>query len=128
VIKVLVCLHDKVLTDVVRTAFKQFPSMNAFPVPRSDVLELVREGGYDTLVLDIEERNANDLELLTRIREIDTTMPIMGLVDEGQKERLNKLKVEQNIFTLIALPLDPFELARRIHRLRETLVDTGSIG
>ena len=126
-IKILISLEDKVMTDVVKTAFKQFPNITAYPVPPHKLLELVQEGPYHAVVVDMDNRREQTGGTVSAIRETNTSIEILTLIEEGQKDRFNRLKVDLDIFSCISLPLDPFELARRIVRLEKHLVETNPL-
>ena len=119
--KVLISLEDRRLADVVKTAFKQFPGLAAFPVPPESLVDVLREGGYQAVVCDLHAGGAPANEFLAEIRETAPDVAILALVDQRQRERFNKVKMDFDIFSCLSLPLDPFELGRRILRLESHL-------
>lgn len=125
-IKVLICLDDKRTTDVVKTAFKQFPSMTAYPVPQHKLMDLLAEPNYHAVVVDLA-RNGGE-KLLGSMRAANAGIEVMTLIDRNHKERFNRLKVDLGIFSYIATPIDAFELARRIVRLEKHLIEKHPLG
>ena len=122
-INVMICLKDKTLADVVKTGFQQFPAFKVFPVPEHNLADVIEQGNHHAVVLDLEEAQKQSGGLIGRVRSLSTDIEIMAIGDRAQKEKINRLKVDLNIFTCIGLPLDPFELARRVVRLEKHLVE-----
>ncbi len=122
-INVLICLKDKTLADVVKTGFKQFPEFTAHPVPAHNLVDLVSDGGYHAVMVDLDEAQKPDGGLIGHVRDTNTNIEIMAIGDRALKEKFNRVKVDHNIFSCIGLPLDPFELARRIVRLGKHLTE-----
>lgn len=122
-INVLICLKDKTLADIVKTGFQQFPAFKVYPVPEHKLVDVIEQGNHHAVVLDLAEASKDSGGSIGRVRETSSDIEIMAIGDRAQKERFNRLKVDLNIFTAIGLPLDPFELARRIVRLEKHLVE-----
>ena len=122
-INVLICLNDKTLADVIKTGFQQFPTFKIYTVPPTRLVEVVQRRNHGAVVLDLGEAQKEGGGLVGAVRDANPEIEIMALGERQQKEKFNRLKVDLNIFTCIGLPLDPFELARRIIRLEKHLVE-----
>ncbi len=120
-IRVLISLHDPILSDIVATAFKQFPEMTSYRIPPHRACEMVATGDYDALVLELNKGDDTGGGLVDKIRNIDKKIEILGLVDRSLKDRFNRFKLEHSIFSVFAMPIDPFALAKNISRLESAL-------
>jgi CheY-like chemotaxis protein len=125
--RALICLEDKLTADVVKTAFKQFPSMTAYPIPRENALEHVGDGQYQVVVVDLDNDGICDPDFVAELRAANPQIEILALIDRDHKERFNRLKVELGLFSCVPMPLDPFELARRLMRLEKHLSEKGPL-
>ncbi|MCB9832286.1 MAG: hypothetical protein H6807_07400 [Planctomycetes bacterium] len=123
--KVLISLRDAILSDVVKTAFKNFPTMATYPVPRSRVVGLAAEDDVDAVVIDIEKGEEHEGGLIDRLRDKAPDVELVVLAEPSLRERMNRLKLSHGIFTVVPLPLDAFDIAKRIVRLEALLADRG---
>ena len=123
--KVLISLRDSILSDVVKTAFKQFPSLSPHPVPRRELIGLAAEDDVDAVVVDVEKGEDMGDGIIRRLRDHCPGTEIFVLAESGLRDRMNKLKVSHSIFTVAPMPIDPFDLAKRIARLETLLANRG---
>ena len=119
--RALIAIEDRLLNDVVKTAFKQSSAIMAHPVPRERLVELVQDPDYHAVVLDLDGAKKSEVDLAGAVRATNPEIEILALMDREQKERFNRLKVDLGLFAYVLLPLDPFELARRVLRLEKHL-------
>ncbi len=121
--KVLISLQDDIQCDVVKTAFKQFNSMATYPVPRSHLIGLAADEDVDAVVIDLAKGDEKEGGIVDRLREHAPHVEIILLAEASMRERLNRLKLHHSIFTVVPLPLDAFDLAKRIVRLESMVGD-----
>lgn len=121
-IQVLISLSDPVLSDIVSTAFKQFPTITSYRLPENRVMDTIANDEYDAIVLELEKGDQlrNGL-LIQRIRDAGKKIEIIGLTDRGLKERFNRFKLDYSLFSVFPLPIDAFALAKNISRLEGRL-------
>ena len=124
-IKVLISLRDAIQSDIVKTAFKQFPAMATYPVPRPRLLGLACEDDIDAVVVDIGKGEEKEGGFIDRLRDHCPNTEIFVLAEPAMRERMNRLKLSHGIFTVVPLPIDAFDLAKRIARLEVLLADRG---
>jgi hypothetical protein len=115
---VLIALQDPTLRDQVRAALRLFPSVRAPHVPRNRVREILTEPGVaEALILDHQpDRDGSD-PFIAEIRALDREVAILAVTDQADRHHFNRSKMELDIFSFIPLPLDPFDLLHRLHRL-----------
>ena len=85
--------------------------------------EITAEGDYHAVVVDLENDGDQERTWIAQLRQDCPKVEILALVDQRFKDRLNRLKVELGVFSFVPLPLDPFDLARRIVRLEQHLIE-----
>ncbi|MAG33174.1 MAG: hypothetical protein CL908_20030 [Deltaproteobacteria bacterium] len=119
---ILVALRDPTLTDQIRTAMRMFPGVHAITVERDQIQSLVQEPDVaDALIVDHERGRAGHDPFIAQIRQVNREIKIVAVADRPERNHFNKTKMELDVFSFIALPLDPYDLLRRLHRLMETL-------
>lgn len=111
------------MSDVITTAFRQSSSVTTHTVPVDRLLEVVRDPDYQAVVLEIDGTTKGRVELAEAVRRENPAIEILALMDREQKEKFNRLKVDLGLFGYVLLPLDPFELARRVLRLEQSLAE-----
>ncbi len=120
-LRVLISFRDPILGDIVGTALKQFPALSAYRLPQSRVCEVIASDDYDAIILDLRKGDDGKRGLIHEIREISQDIEIFGLVDRGIKEKFNRFKLEQSLFSIHPLPIEPFSFAKGIARLEVAL-------
>ncbi|MFT7616693.1 MAG: hypothetical protein ACI97A_000321 [Planctomycetota bacterium] len=126
-IQVLISLRDPILSDIVSTAFKQFPSVTSHRLPENRVMDTIANSEYDAIVVDLMKGDEMRQGLLVQeIRESGNKIEIIGLVDRNLKDRFNRYKLDNSLFSVFPLPVDPFALAKNIVRLETRLKKTST--
>ncbi|MEE9394498.1 MAG: hypothetical protein V3W41_18545 [Planctomycetota bacterium] len=115
--KVLIALDDKAMADVIATACRQFETLEPFEVPRNRLFELLDEDKRQATIIHFNYTREGCGEFASNIRKMDAEIHILCLLDKDHRDRHNRLKIELGIFSFIPLPVDPFELAKRLQRL-----------
>ncbi|WP_070000933.1 response regulator transcription factor [Cellulosilyticum sp. I15G10I2] len=110
--QVLIIDDDRAVRKLVKTALK-YDSMSVTEASSdSDALFLIRSNSYDLILLDIMLGDANGLDLLKRIHDINIHIPIILL--SGKKEENDKvLGLELGADDYITKPFSPAELSAR---------------
>lgn len=119
---ILVALEDPALRDQVRTALKVFPGIRGVPVERERLLNLVSGGMVPVAVIVDYQRGKSGADpFIEAIRKINRDIHVLACAERPERNHFNKAKMELDVFSFIPLPLDPFDLLRRLHRLVEAL-------
>lgn len=99
-------------------AVRNFPDLRPVSVPAEHLLEVLAEDhGAAALLLDYQGTGSKPDPVVAQIREMHPELTILVVGKRAQRERSHRARMEQEIFSFIPLPLDPFDLARRLHRL-----------
>ena len=117
--KVLIAVDDKSMSDVIATACRQFESLDPFEIPRNRLFELLGENDDEVLatIVHFNYSRESSGEFARRVREADAEIEILCLLDKDHRDRHNRAKLEIGVFSFIPLPLDAFELMKRLQRL-----------
>ena len=119
---ILVGIEDPALRDQVRTALKVFPSVRGAPIQRGLLLDLLSGGGVPAAVIVDYRRGRSGADpFIEAIRAANRDVHVLACAERPERNHFNKAKVDLDIFSFIPLPLDPFDLLRRLHRLVEAL-------
>ena len=120
---VLVALEDSVLREQVQSALRAFRGIRAVAVPRERLHEVLREkrGAAQALIVDHQPVCDGEDFFLAEIRSLDRDIRILVVAERPDRLNFNKAKVDLDILSFIPLPLDPFDLLRRLHRLVEKI-------
>lgn len=116
-IKVLISINDKSMVDVIATACRQFPELEPHEVPLPRIFELLGQGNCEAIIVDFYYKGQGIGEFVKKIREADSSIDILCLLEKDHRDRHNRLKIDLDIFSFIPVPLDAFELAKRLQRL-----------
>jgi len=119
---ILVAVDDPTLRDQVRTALKIFPGVRGVPVERERLISLVAGGMVPAaVILDYQRGQSVADPYIEAIRRANPEIHVLACAEKPERSNCNKAKVDLDIFSFIPLPLDPFDLLRRLHRLVEAL-------
>lgn len=119
---ILVALDDPALRDQVKTALKVFPGIRGVPVERDRLINLVAGGMVPVaVILDYQRGKSGADPYIEAIRRANRDIQVLACAEKPERNHFNKAKMELDIFSFIPLPLDPFDLLRRLHRLVEAL-------
>lgn len=119
---ILVGIEDPALRDQVRTALKIFPSVRGVSVEPDRLLDLISDGEVPAAVIvDYRRGKSGTDPFIEAIREANRNIHILACAERPDRSHLNKAKMDMGVFSFIPLPLDPFTLLRRLHRLVEAL-------
>ncbi len=110
-----------------KTCIRCFAGLRAVTVPVESLIDLL---GSDTLagavIMDHDGSDPESHERIVQVRRLHKDLLILAAGHRSQRDRLHRLKLELDIFSYIPLPLDPFDLARRLNRLTDALLPNGS--
>jgi response regulator RpfG family c-di-GMP phosphodiesterase len=122
VIETYLAVKDLQVRDQIRMAFRLNPAFRISTVPPGEVIGVIAESPQvDLLVTDAGENETLTDDVLGRIREANPRTNVVLVADRGDGTGLNRAKLSQSVQTVIATPIDPFDLARRIFRLHAVL-------
>jgi CheY-like chemotaxis protein len=122
VIETYLAVKDLQVRDQIRMAFRLNPAFRISTVPPTEVIGVIAESAQvDLLITDAGEDEALTDDVLGRIREANPRTSVVLVADRGDGTGLNRAKLSQSVQTVIATPIDPFDLARRIFRLHAVL-------
>jgi len=111
---VFVALEDPALRDQVKTCIRNFDNLRAVAVPPDRLLDLLREEHHaSALIVEFKGTGSK--------AEFDKSLTVLVLGKRTQRERSHRIRMHQDIYSFIPVPLDPFDLARRLARLAEDL-------
>lgn len=119
---ILIALNDRILADQVRAGvrnFKGFRGLVIAPAELEKALEADPEAA--AVLFDHPGRNEELEELVLRLQAEGHPRRLLVVGDRNKRKEAHRAKVELGLFSFIPLPLDPFDLARRLHRLRADL-------
>lgn len=116
---ILVCLQDPIIRDQIRTALKLFDKVRAVEIPRARLLEVFHDpqATPHALIVDHDPMLGGDDPFIAEIRAQNRDVRIIAVADRPERARFNKAKMEMDVCSFIALPLDPIDVLRRIHRV-----------
>jgi hypothetical protein len=118
---VLVALRDPIQREHVRAAFRLFPTLRPLTVDRDRVMDYIGDRTLaDALILDYEGNRRGDDPVLADIRARNPHIALLVVADRPERAHFNKVKMEHQVLSFVPLPLEPFDLARRLQRLAET--------
>ena len=113
----LVAVEDANLGDQIRMAVKLFPGTRGRRVPRENLMDWIAEGFIaDGIILDYQrDRYGND-GFVSELHRLVPDIPILVLTPSSEKAHLSRAKMDQEIASVITLPLDPHDLISRLER------------
>jgi AmiR/NasT family two-component response regulator len=128
-IETYLAVKDLQVRDQLRMAFRMNPAFRVSTVPPADLLGLITEPTQaDLVITDAEADEAMTQEAVARIREASPRAAVALVGDRSEGSPLNRARLEHGVTTVIATPIDPFDLARRIFRLHAVLTGGRSQG
>ena len=120
---VLTAIADSVLADQVRTAVRQCADWRPLLVHPSRLVEaLSTDAKPAAVILDHPGQDRDLPHFVEAIRERAPEIEILLLGERTRRKESYRAKLDLGVFSFIPTPLDPFDLARRLHRLRSALV------
>ncbi len=120
---ILLCVDPPTIRDQVRCGLKLFQGLRAVDATRDQVTRVLESGeDVDALILSHGSTMA-DLKdsFLEKVRAKNKKVAILVLGDLPNRQHFTKTKVELDILSFVPVPLDSFDLARRLHRLLDHL-------
>jgi AmiR/NasT family two-component response regulator len=122
VIETYLAVKDLQVRDQIRMAFRLNPAFRVSAVPPKELLGVISEPAQvDVVIVDAPPEEDQTEETLNRIKEASPRAAIVLVGDRSEGAPLNRAKLEHGVNTVIATPIDPFDLARRIFRLHAVL-------
>src|ERR1051325_626834 len=117
-IDVLVALRDPTLSDLVRTAFRNRPCWRPFQVPPESLEHLLSGPSAPGLaVFDLDPAQGSDLDCLERLKTVKRSTVLVGVGGAPGAARELHSRLELDVAMIISVPIEPFDLARRLLRL-----------
>lgn len=90
-----------------------------------DALEIYQEyqSEISCIITDIKMPKMNGLQLISKIRELNKTVPVIFLTAHGDQEQM-KLALSLNAFDFISKPYDLWEITEALHNVYNTPLDS----
>jgi DNA-binding NtrC family response regulator len=115
--KMLVIDNSQSVRESLRIIFQ-----NAFQVtatdPWQDVLALIREEQFDLVIIGIDGRVGQEIDLLRDITSFNPQLPLLALIEQGQRESLEGLS-SSYVTDLMTKPFNVFELREKVKRIQQ---------
>jgi len=115
--KMLVIDNSQSVRESLRIIFR-----DAFRVtttdPWQDVLALVREEQFDLVIIGIDGRVGQEIDLLRDITSFNPQLPLLVLIEQGQRESLEGLS-SSYVTDLMTKPFNVFELREKVKRMQQ---------
>ncbi len=115
--KMLVIDNSQSVRESLRIIFQ-----NAFQVittdPWQDVLALIREEQFDLVIIGIDGRVGQEIDLLRDITSFNPQLPLLALIEQGQRESLEGLS-SSYATDLMTKPFNVFELREKVKRIQQ---------
>jgi AmiR/NasT family two-component response regulator len=122
VIETYLAVKDLQVRDQLRMAFRLNPAFRVSTVPPEDLLQVIaKPANADLVITDAAEDEALTQETVARIKTANPRATVALVGDRNESSPLTRAKLEHGVHTVIATPIDPFDLARRIFRLHAVL-------
>ncbi len=119
---VLVSVRDPTMRDSLRAAFAERAVFRAAAAPRERLPGLLSPPANVAVVaLDLDPSSLADREFLASLRRINAKVQFVAVGPTGDRAHFGPSRLELDVRTFVRAPLDPYDLARRLHRLAETL-------
>ena len=115
--KMLVIDNSQSVRESLRIIFQ-----DAFQVrttdPWQDVLSLMREEQFDLIIIGIDGRVGQEIDLLRDINSFNPQLPLLALIEQGQRESLEGLS-SSYVTDLMTKPFNVFELREKVKRIQQ---------
>ena len=115
--KMLVIDNSESVRESLRIIFQ-----DAFQVtttdPWQDVLSLMREEQFDLIIIGIDGRVGQEIDLLRDITSFNPQLPLLALIEQGQRESLEGLS-SSYATDLMTKPFNVFELREKVKRMQQ---------
>ncbi len=115
---ILVALEDLDAVDQVRTALRMFPGVRGVGVPRDGVSAIL--SGPDApaaVIIDHRPEAAGSDPFIEQLRAGNGRVRVVACGERPQRRKFHPKKRELDVFSFVPVPLEPFDLLRRLHRL-----------
>ena len=122
----MVALEDLDAVDQVRTALRMFPGVRGVGVPRDEVSAIL--SGPDApaaVIVDHRPQKGGDDPFIEDVRAVNKRVRVVACGERPQRRRFHPRKRELDVFSFVPVPLEPFDLLRRLHRLVADLSAAG---
>jgi AmiR/NasT family two-component response regulator len=121
VIETYLAVKDLQVRDQIRMAFRINEGFRLSAVPPEELVSVIAESQVDLVITDAQADEAMTDDVLNKIREASPRSAVVLVGDRNEGAPLNRAKLASSVQTIIATPIDPFDLARRIFRLHAVL-------
>jgi len=115
--KMLVIDNSQSVRESLRIIFQ-----DAFQVrttdPWQDVLSLLRGEQVDLIIIGIDGRVGQEIDLLRDITAFNPQLPLLALIDQGQRESLEGLS-SSYVTDLMTKPFNVFELREKVKKIQQ---------
>lgn len=115
--KMLVIDNSQSVRESLRIIFQ-----DAFQVkttdPWQDVLSLLRGEPVDLVIIGIDGRVGQEIDLLRDITAFNPQLPLLALIEQGQRENLEGLS-SSYVTDLMTKPFNVFELREKVKRIQQ---------
>lgn len=121
-IETFLAVKDLQVRDQIRMAFRINEAFRLSAVPPEELVGVIAESPQvDLVITDAEADEVMTDDVLNKIREASPRTAVVLVGDRNEGAPLNRAKLASSVQTIIATPIDPFDLARRIFRLHAVL-------
>ncbi len=122
--QIIISTRDQETSDLILTAFRQFPGLMPYAVETPELTEAARNSACSAIVTDLDPDQAGHSDQLRELQRVAPNAELC-LISKGKRSgRLAQQKREFNLFTTIQRPINAFDVARRILRLQSHLTAT----
>jgi CheY-like chemotaxis protein len=123
VIETYLAVKDLQVRDQIRMAFRLNPAFRMSAVPPAELMGVISASTQvDLVITDAEADEVMTDEVLGRIRDASPRTAVVLVGDRNEGAPLNRARLAHSVQTVIATPIDPFDLARRVFRLHAVLM------
>ena len=119
--QIIISTRDQETSDLILTAFKQFPGIMPHAVNSPELTEAARNSACVAIVTDLDPDQVGHADQIHKLRQVAPNAEIC-LISKGKRPgRLAQQKREFSLFTTIQRPINAFDVARKILRLQAHL-------
>jgi response regulator RpfG family c-di-GMP phosphodiesterase len=122
VIETFLAVKDLAIRDQIRMAFRLNQEFRMSAVPPAELIGVIAESPQvDLVITDAEADEQMTDEVVEKIRQASPRTAVVLVDDRNEGAPMNRARLAASVQTVIATPIDPFDLARRVFRLHSVL-------
>ena len=120
---VLVAENDKLSRDQAVVGLENFGTFDVDMAMGMSALEMIRQKDYAFVLIGINPGDPTGPDLMSDIRERDSTLDIMVMASDIIAKNMSRDKVHSNIFAFIQKPIDPLSFHQTVNRLKMRILE-----